>query len=182
MATSRTSRSRTTPSTKTTTSASTSSASRARVPDVAQDQARDGVCRGNTVWNISSYGNPAYGRHYSADGIYVDGGTRILIERNVSHHNDIGIELASEHGRPCDQQHVTLRDNFVYRNRIVGLFMGGYDALRGSCENCTVANNTFFPKRHEAGRQRRDRLPAFRDRQRDRAEYFRCRPAEPAGG
>jgi len=112
-------------------------------PDVAQDQARDGVCRGNTVWNISSYGNPAYGRHYSADGIYVDGGTRILIERNISHHNDIGVELASEHADRATSD-VILRDNFIYRNRIVGLFMGGYDAQRGSCTGCKVANNTFF--------------------------------------
>lgn len=112
-------------------------------PDLAQDQARDGVCRGNTVWNINSYGNPAYGRHYSAGGIYVDGGTRVLIERNVSHHNDIGVELASEHANRATSA-VTLRDNFVYRNRIVGLFMGGYDALRGSCTDCKVTNNTFF--------------------------------------
>src|ERR1043165_3720865 len=39
-------------------------------PDVNQDYARNGVCRGNTVWNISSYGNPAYGNEYAADGIY----------------------------------------------------------------------------------------------------------------
>jgi hypothetical protein len=112
-------------------------------PDVAQDQARDGVCRGNTVWNISSYGNPAYGRHYSADGIYADGGTRILIERNISHHNDIGVELASEHANRATSD-VILRDNFIYQNRIVGLFMGGYDAQRGSCAGCKVTNNTFF--------------------------------------
>src|SRR5207302_8808195 len=29
-------------------------------PDPKQDQARDGVCRGNIVWNISSATNPAY--------------------------------------------------------------------------------------------------------------------------
>ena len=30
-------------------------------PDPTVDQARDGVVRGNTVWNVDSYGNPAYG-------------------------------------------------------------------------------------------------------------------------
>ena len=55
--------------------------------------------------------------------------TRIVIERNVSHHNDIGVELASEHGGRATSS-VTLRDNFVYRNRIVGLFMGGYVSNR----------------------------------------------------
>jgi len=39
-------------------------------PDPNLDQARDGVCRDNVVWRISSFGNPAYGRHYSAGGIY----------------------------------------------------------------------------------------------------------------
>jgi hypothetical protein len=43
-------------------------------PDPTVDQARDGIVRGNTVWNIDSYGNPAYGQDRSADGIYVDGG------------------------------------------------------------------------------------------------------------
>ena len=47
-------------------------------PDPAYDQARDGTISGNTVYNISSFGNPAYGNAYSADGIYVDGGTRFL--------------------------------------------------------------------------------------------------------
>jgi hypothetical protein len=37
-----------------------------------------------------------------------------------------------------------LRENIVYRNRIGGLFMGGYDAERGSAEDCFVAHNTFF--------------------------------------
>jgi Right handed beta helix region len=112
-------------------------------PDPAQDQARDGVCRGNVVWNISSRGNPAYGRAFSAGGIYVDGGTRILIERNVSHHCDIGVELASEH-KDRATSYVTLRENILYRNRIGGLFMGGYDAERGRAEHCFVHHNTFF--------------------------------------
>jgi Right handed beta helix region len=112
-------------------------------PDPGQDQARDGVCRGNAVWNITSRGNPAYGRAFSAGGIYVDGGTRILIEKNVAHHCDIGVELASEH-KDRATSHITLRENFIYRNRIGGLFMGGYDAERGSAENCFVHHNTFF--------------------------------------
>ena len=30
-------------------------------PDPTVDQARDGIVRGNEVWNVDSYGNPAYG-------------------------------------------------------------------------------------------------------------------------
>jgi hypothetical protein len=112
-------------------------------PDPAQDQARDGICRGNMVWNISSRGNPAYGRSFSAGGIYVDGGIRILIEQNLTHHCDIGVELASEH-QDRATSHITLRENIIYRNRIGGLFMGGYDSKRGRAEDCFVHHNTFF--------------------------------------
>src|SRR6476659_3523089 len=46
--------------------------------DPTVDQARDGVVRGNEVWNVDSYGNPAYGRDRSADGVYIDGGRDVL--------------------------------------------------------------------------------------------------------
>ena len=61
----------------------------------------------------------------------------------MSYRNDIGVELASEHKNRATS-YVTLRDNLIYRNRIGGLFMGGYDARRGRCEYCAVTNNTFF--------------------------------------
>ncbi|HEY9249135.1 MAG TPA: right-handed parallel beta-helix repeat-containing protein, partial [Rariglobus sp.] len=112
-------------------------------PDAARDAARNGVVRLNTIHGITSYGNPAYGNNYSAGGIYVDGGRDIVIERNTSHDCDIGVELASEHAGTATGG-IRLRDNLIYRNRIGGLFMGGYDTARGSTENCVVEHNTFF--------------------------------------
>jgi len=106
------------------------------------DRARDGQVVGNLVYNIDSLGNPAYGNDRSADGIYVDGGTRIVIERNVVHHANIGIEIASEH-RGKSTSEITVRNNFVYASHTTGFAMGGYDANRGSTENCIVAHNTF---------------------------------------
>ncbi|MBU6179835.1 MAG: right-handed parallel beta-helix repeat-containing protein, partial [Verrucomicrobia bacterium] len=119
-------------------------------PDPSLDRARDGVCRGNLVFNIDSSRNPAYGGTFSrgggdrsAGGIYVDGGARIVVEGNVVHHCNIGIELASEHvGRATAG--ITLRNNLLYQNDIGGIFLGGYDALRGSTEDCRVLNNTLF--------------------------------------
>ncbi len=112
-------------------------------PDPAVDRARDGSVIGNLVYNISSYGNPAYGNERSADGIYVDGGTRILIERNVIHDTNLAIELASEHsGR--DTSYITIRNNFVYNNTQVGIAIGGYDKRRGSTQYCVIVNNTFY--------------------------------------
>lgn len=119
-------------------------------PTPALDQARDGVCRGNLVYNITSASNPAYGGSFtngggdtSAGGIYVDGGTRVLIEQNTVHHCDIGIELASEHaGRSTSE--ITVRNNLIFHNQIGGIFMGGYDRMRGMTRDCEILNNTLF--------------------------------------
>ena len=111
--------------------------------DPSVDQARNGVVRGNLVYNIDSYGNPAYGTDRSANGIYVDGGRDVLIEGNVIHDVNIGMEFASEH-RGRATSHVTARNNLVYHATVIGLAIGGYDTRRGSTEDCVIVNNTFF--------------------------------------
>ena len=111
--------------------------------DPATDQARDGVVSGNLVYNITSKGNPAYGDEQNSDGIYVDGGTRIVIERNVIHHVDFGIELASEH-RGRTTSHVIARNNVIYACNTAAISIGGYGAERGGTEQCTVVNNTLY--------------------------------------
>ena len=114
-------------------------------PDPSQDQARDGICQGNIVWNITSQGNQAYPNgDYSADGLYVDGGTNITIDGNVSYGNDIGVELASEHAGKLTSQ-ITLKNNIVFSCRQGGLLMGGYAADgTGGTDGCTITNNTFW--------------------------------------
>ncbi len=112
-------------------------------PNPAVDRARDGLVTGNLIYNIDAYGNPAYGTDRSADGIYVDGGTNIVIERNIVHHSNLGIELASEHAGK-NTSYITLRNNFVYSNSQVGIAIGGYDTRRGSTENCVIVNNTLY--------------------------------------
>jgi hypothetical protein len=111
-------------------------------PDPAFDRARDGEIRGNTVYNISSIGNPDY-LDYSANGIYVDGGTRITIEQNLVHHVDLGIELASEHFGHVTS-FVTARNNVIYADYSNGISIGGYDEARGGTDHCTIVNNTLF--------------------------------------
>jgi hypothetical protein len=112
-------------------------------PDPAVDQARDGVVSGNLVYNITSRGNPAYRNDESSDGIYVDGGARILIEQNVIHDVDFGIELASEHQNRATS-HVTARNNLIYHCHTAGVSIGGYAPERGRTEHCTVINNTLY--------------------------------------
>jgi hypothetical protein len=112
-------------------------------PDPAVDQARDGVVSGNLVYNITSRGNPAYRNDESSDGIYVDGGTRILIEQNVVHDVDFGIELASEHKDRATSD-ITARNNLIYHCHTAGISIGGYAFERGHTEHCTVVNNTLY--------------------------------------
>jgi hypothetical protein len=112
-------------------------------PDPAVDQARDGVVSGNLVYNITSRGNPAYGNDESSDGIYVDGGSRILIEQNVIHDVDFGIELASEHQNRATS-YITARNNLIYRCHTAGVSIGGYAPERGHTDHCTVVNNTLY--------------------------------------
>lgn len=111
-------------------------------PIAGQDQARNGLIELNRVSAISSVHNPAYAGSLSADGIYVDGGTGIVIDRNVVTTSDIGIEVASEHGAR-NSSNVIVRDNLVYASQIVGLSIGGYDATRGGTLGCSFINNTF---------------------------------------
>jgi parallel beta-helix repeat protein len=109
----------------------------------ATDQARDGVISGNTVYNISSYGNPAYGKDYSADGIYCDGCTRVTIERNVIHNTDYGIEVASEHSGKLSS-YVTVRSNLIYRSNAAGITIGGYKSGAGGTDHCNFVNNSLY--------------------------------------
>src|SRR6202011_2462387 len=111
--------------------------------DTATDQARDGLISGNTVYNITSYGNPAYGNSYSADGIYCDGCTRVTIERNVIHHTDFALEVASEWPGKLSS-YVTVRSNLVHDNNASGLTIGGYDSRRGGTDHCNFVNNSFY--------------------------------------
>jgi hypothetical protein len=112
-------------------------------PDPAYDQARNGLITGNTVYNITSYGNPDYGDQYAADGIYVDGGTNIVIERNTVHNADLNIELASEHYGKLTS-YITVRNNLVYEGNSNGISIGGYDSSRGGTSHCTIVNNTLY--------------------------------------
>jgi hypothetical protein len=112
-------------------------------PEPAVDQARDGVVSGNLVYNITSRGNPAYGNEENSDGIYVDGGTRILIEQNVIHDVDFGIELASEHQNRATS-YITARNNLIYHCHTAGVSIGGYAPERGRTDHSTLVNNTLY--------------------------------------
>ena len=158
--------------------------------NLALDRARNGYVAGNTVFNISSATNPAYQGQLSSDGIYVDGGENIVIERNLVHDTDLGIEVASEHQvdhKPVFAQKVIVRDNVVYSSNIVGISIGGFGPGVGGTESTVIANNTMVGDGSYTGkganqyRSRRVPDPVPRQRQRLRQQH-RLGAAEEAAG
>jgi parallel beta-helix repeat protein len=107
------------------------------------DQANEGICSGNTVYNISSGNNPAYKGIKAADGIYVDGGRNIIIENNNVYNCDIGIELASEH-QSRSTADIMVRNNYVSGSYQANIMAGGYAADKGMAVNITIMNNTTY--------------------------------------
>jgi Right handed beta helix region len=112
-------------------------------PDPSVDRARDGVVAENHVYDITSRGNPAYRNDANSDGIYVDGGTHVLIEHNIVNNVDFGIELASEHFHR-DTSYIIARNNLIYSCHTAGISIGGYDEKRGSTHDTVIVNNTLY--------------------------------------
>ncbi|PYX29114.1 MAG: DUF5123 domain-containing protein [Acidobacteria bacterium] len=113
-------------------------------PNPAYDQARNGTITLNTVYNISSSGNPSYPKNcWCSDGIYVDGGTNIVVERNLIHHVDLGIEMASEHSGHT-ASYITARNNLIYFGNSAGISIGGYASKVGGSDHIMIVNNTLL--------------------------------------
>lgn len=107
------------------------------------DYVRNGKIESNDVSDISSYGNPAYGKNYAAGGIYVDGAKNVHITKNRVFRNDLGIEATSEH-RGKYAENIVIDQNIVYNNRYTGISIGGYDAKRGGTKNTVIRLNTLY--------------------------------------
>jgi len=114
-----------------------------RVGPLGHDQATNGEISGNVVYNITSYGNPAYGNQYAADGIYCDGCSYVTVERNLVYNSDLNIEVASEH-KGHTSSYVTVRNNLVYHGNSNGISIGGYSSGVGGTDHCTIVGNSLF--------------------------------------
>ena len=127
------------------------------------DQVRNGICRDNVIYNISTEGNSAYYEDGAyepcADGIYVDGGRDIEICNNFIFNCDIGLEVATEHS-PEDNELFRVTGVRVHDNVIAdcsgwtGICFGGYDKDLGFTEGCEFAHNTLIDNSTQIGVQR----------------------------
>jgi hypothetical protein len=100
------------------------------------DHARNGIVSGNTCYrNVSLYA--------TSGGIYVDGGSDIVVEKNTCYENGNGIEVGCEEDGQAEQ--ITVRNNIIFNNQNVGLYVGGYTTeTTGQVVNCVFRNNTLF--------------------------------------
>ena len=106
------------------------------------DQARNGAVIENRVNDNSSIENSAYDDVYAAGGIYVDGGTKITIEKNIVYNNDFGIELASEN-EGKNTTHIVVQHNTVYRNNGAGILLGGSSEWNGGAKEIVIKSNSL---------------------------------------
>jgi hypothetical protein len=114
-----------------------------KVGPTGSDQAKYGEVSGNIVYNISSYGNPAYGDQYAADGLYCDGCAYVVFEQNTVYNCDLNMEAASEH-KGHDSSYVTIRNNVFHNANTVGVSIGGYSNAVGGSDHVVVVNNTLY--------------------------------------
>lgn len=108
--------------------------------------ARNGVISDNVVYNCSHTNSPeVWGPdRYGAIGIYVCGGGKTIIERNIVYNCDRAIGLVSESDILATKDCI-VRNNFVYNNYRTGIYMGDYlNYTNGGTDNCQIVNNTLL--------------------------------------
>lgn len=100
--------------------------------------ARNGLCKGNKVSRIRAN----YGDGYAA-GIYVDGGSNIVIEDNEVSGCNLGIEVGAEN-KGTVTRGITVRNNRIWLNEKAGIVFGGYDAKTGRVQDCVFEGNVCY--------------------------------------
>lgn len=103
--------------------------------------ARNGRIAGNAVARCGSG---------FSGGIYVDGGRDIVIENNTVTECDLGIEVAAENSGILTNN-VTVRNNVLYFNRVVGIVFGGFKASVGRANDNVFRHNTLYKNATDAG-------------------------------
>lgn len=76
-------------------------------------------------------------------GIYLDGSSNILVERNISHNNVYGITVGCERPNNFVTNNI-IRSNICYNNEGFGIGLMGWSPEDRIIKNCQVVNNTTF--------------------------------------
>ncbi len=82
-------------------------------------------------------------------GLYCDGCTDVVIENNTVTECDLGIEVAAENAGNVTTG-VTVRNNVLYANRVVGIIFGGFSAGVGRANANVFRGNTLYKNATDA--------------------------------
>ena len=119
------------------------------VGPMGADQAKNGDVFGNIIYNNSAINNPGeqgggQDGGYDEDGLYCDGCSQVVFERNLVYANDINVEAASEISGEVSSD-VIIRNNVTYGANSAGMTVGGYaQSGTGGSTNITLVNNTLY--------------------------------------
>jgi Right handed beta helix region len=81
---------------------------------------------------------------YDEDGVYCDGCSQVVFERNLIYANDINVEAASEISGEVSSD-VIIRNNVTYGANSAGMTVGGYaKSGTGGSTNITIVNNSLY--------------------------------------
>ena len=98
---------------------------------------RNGVVRYNVVHDYQ--GPPALD---AAAGIYIDGGSSIILENNLVYNYKVGLDVGCETPNKTNSNNI-VRNNVAYNCDLAGLFLGSNQST-SVCLNTKVTGNTFF--------------------------------------
>ncbi|MEZ0075876.1 right-handed parallel beta-helix repeat-containing protein [Planotetraspora sp. GP83] len=105
-------------------------------PNPANDFARNGRIVGNHV----SYSKSLV---EGGAGIYLDGSSNMIVERNIVHNNWVGIAVGVEVPNSTISDNI-IRDNLSYSNDGYGIGVMAWSPENRVIRNTTVVNNTTF--------------------------------------
>lgn len=111
-------------------------------PNPATDFARNGIISEN---HVSYCKSPVEG----GAGIYLDGSSNILVEKNISHNNVYGITVGCERPNNSVADNI-IRNNICYNNEGFGIGLMGWSPEGRIIKNCQVINNTTFGNAKES--------------------------------
>jgi len=109
-------------------------------------------------WGISSDPNTDYARngvisenHVSyckslvegGAGIYLDGSSNVLVEKNISHNNVYGITIGCEIANKSVSNNI-IRNNVCYNNEGFGIGLTAWSPQGRVIKDCQIINNTTF--------------------------------------
>lgn len=93
-------------------------------------------------------------------GVYLDGSSNMLVERNIVHHNACGITIGCEQANNTVGNNI-VRDNIAYGNDGYGIGVAGWSPQNRIIRNCSITNNTTYGNAQLAAKRAQGELAIY---------------------